>query len=33
VPGGAAPAVGGPRLESNRDHASQRDTDILFDRA
>jgi chemotaxis protein CheZ len=33
VPGGAAPAVGGPRLESDRGHASQRDIDILFDRA
>ena len=33
VPGGATPAVGGPRLESDRSHASQRDIDILFDRA
>ena len=33
APGGAAPAVQGPRLESDRGHASQRDIDILFDRA
>jgi chemotaxis protein CheZ len=33
VPGGAAPAVQGPRLESDHGHASQRDIDTLFDRA
>ena len=33
APGGAAPAVQGPRLESDHGHASQRDIDILFDRA
>jgi hypothetical protein len=32
APGGAAPAVQGPRLESDHGHASQRDIDVLFDR-
>jgi chemotaxis protein CheZ len=33
APTGAAPAVQGPRLESDRGHGSQDDIDILFDRA
>jgi chemotaxis protein CheZ len=33
APRDAAPAVQGPRLESDHSHASQRDIDIQFDRA
>jgi chemotaxis protein CheZ len=33
APALAAPAVHGPRLESDSGHASQRDIDLMFDRA